>query len=201
VSDYCTTSELKAHLRIDDSVDDTELAAVITATSRAIDQHCGQFFYSSAGSRVYTPTSPGWVATHPVASTSGLSVVTGTDGSFSTSWTLGTDYVLKPDNGRNDAGMVVPYTRLVAVGSKGFPCLARPTVQVTATFGWASVPDAVNRACLIKAARVFRRRDTPEGIAGGVEFGAIRVSSREDPDAAMLLAPYCNPLGAPVVFG
>ena len=199
MTDYCTTAELKAHLRIDDSVDDTELGAVITATSRAIDKHCGQFFYSTTGARVYTPTSPGWVATHPIASTSGLSVVTGTDGTYSTSWTLNTDYVLKPDNGLDDAGMTVPYSRLVAV-TRGFPVRPRPTVEVTATFGWAAVPDAVNRACLIKAARVFRRRDTPEGIAGGVEFGAIRVSSREDPDAAMLLAPYCNPLGSPVVF-
>ena len=202
-TDYITTEELAAHLRIDDQDDDPRLSAVISAVSRAIDKHCGQFFYSTSGTgaRVYTPTSPGWVTTHPIATTSGLSVATGTDGTFGTTWTISTDFVLKPDDGIDSSGQTVAYNRLVAVSSKGFPVRTRPTVQVTANWGWPDVPDAVKEACLIKAARVFRRRDTPEGIAGGVEFGAIRVSSREDPDAAMLLAPYCNPAGAPVVFG
>lgn len=199
MTDYCTSTELKAHLGIDDTEDDAQIAAVISATSRAIDQHCGQFFYSTTGARVYTPVASGWVATHPIASTSGLSVATGVDGTYSTSWTLNTDYVLKPDNGIDSAGMTVPYDRLVAV-TRWFPIRMRPTVQVTATFGWSDIPDAVNRACLIKAARVFRRKDTPEGVAGGVEFGVVRISRYEDPDVAMLLAPYRNTFGTPVVM-
>ena len=50
--------------------------------------------------------------------------------------------------------------------------------------------DAVKQAAFIKAARIYRRANTPEGFAAGEAFGAIRVSSREDPDVAMLLAPY-----------
>ena len=42
--DYITTEELKASLRISDTVDDAELPAVVTAASRAIDQHCNRQF-------------------------------------------------------------------------------------------------------------------------------------------------------------
>lgn len=202
-TDYVTTEELVSHLRIDDQDDGPRLAAVIDAVSRAIDSYCGQFFYATSGTsaRVFTPGQAGWVDVDPFATTTGLTVATGTDGTFTNSWTIATDFVVKPDNGRTASGEQVAYNRLVAVGSKGFPVSVRPTVSVTANWGWPSVPPAVQEACLIKCARVFRRRDTPEGIAGGVEFGAIRVSSREDPDAAMLLAPYRSTYGAPVVFG
>lgn len=202
-TDYVTVEALRDHLRIDDQDDGPRLSAVITAVSRAIDEHCGQFFYSTSGTsaRVFTPGDVGWVDVHPFATTTGLAVKTGTDGTYGTTWTITTDFIVKPDNGLDAAGQTVAYNRLVAVGSLGFPVSVRPTVQVTANWGWPSVPGAVEEACLIKCARVFRRRDTPEGIAGGIEFGTIRISSREDPDAAMLLAPYRSTYGAPVVFG
>lgn len=203
-TDYVTEEELADHLRIDDQDDGPRLSAVITAVSRAIDNHCGQFFYDTAttSARTFSATTPAWLTVHPFSTTTGLLVATGTDGTFDTSWTITTDFVVKPDSGYTASGQTVAYNRLNAVGSKGFPVdPARPCVQVTARWGWAAVPDAVKEAALIKCARVFRRRDTPEGIAGGVEFGQIRISSREDPDAAMLLAPYCNPHGSPVVFG
>lgn len=202
-TDYVTSELLVEHLRIDDENDGPRLDAVISAVSRAIDNHCGQFFYDagSASARVFAPSTPAWLAVDPFHTTTGLVVATGTDGTYDTSWTIDSDFVLRPYNGKNAAGQTVPYSRLDAVSSKGFPVVGRPSVSVTARWGWAAVPDAVVEACLIKCARVFRRRDTPEGIAGGVEFGAIRISSREDPDVAMLLAPYCNPSGAPVVFG
>jgi hypothetical protein len=200
---YVTPELLAEHLRIDDQDDGPRLSAVSAGVSRAIDQWCGQFFYVTSGTaaRVFTPCANGHVNTHPFATTTGLTVATGTDGTYDTTWTISTDFVVKPDNGRSSSGELVAYNRLVAVGSRSFPVSVRPTVQVTAQWGWPAVPDAVTEAALIKCARVFRRRDTPEGIAGGVEFGAIRISSREDPDVAMLLAPYRDTHGSPVVFG
>jgi hypothetical protein len=201
---YASDVELIEHLRIDDLDDGPRLDAVLDAVSRAIDTHCGQFFYDagSASARTFTPECAGWVRTHPFHTTTGLVIATGTDGTFDTTWTATTDYELKPDSGYTAAGLAHPYNRIVAVGSRRFHTgYMRPTVSVTARYGWASIPDTVHEATLIKAARIFRRRDTPEGIAGGAEFGAIRISSREDPDVAMLLAPYRDVIGTPAVFG
>jgi hypothetical protein len=44
---------------------------------------------------------------------------------------------------------------------------------------------------IIKAARLFKRKNSPEGVLGGFQdFGAVRVTNREDPDVMMLLNPY-----------
>ena len=50
------------------------------------------------------------------------------------------------------------------------------------------VPDNVREATLLQTARQFRRRLSPEGVAGFGEFGAVRVS-RLDPDVEALITP------------
>jgi hypothetical protein len=62
-------------------------------------------------------------------------------------------------------------------------------VQVTGTWGWPAVPVDVKQACLLLAARLFIRKESPQGVAGFGEFGAIRVRSA-DPDVVALLEPY-----------
>ena len=50
------------------------------------------------------------------------------------------------------------------------------------------VPDDVRRACVMLTARLFSRRNSPEGAAGFGDFGVVRVT-RIDPDIeAMLLS-------------
>lgn len=53
------------------------------------------------------------------------------------------------------------------------------------------VPAAVRRACVMLTARLFRRRQSVEGVAGFGDFGAVRVSS-VDVDIENLIAPYRN---------
>lgn len=201
---YATIEELRDHLRITDATDDTRLTAVLTATCRAIDRYCGQTFSKddTATARTYMPYRTDRLWTHPFHTTTDLAVKTDSsdDGTFDITWTVTTDYVAAPESGYTAAGFAVPYDRIDAVGSRRFPIdHRRSRVQVTAKWGWDTVPDAVREATLIKAARLFRRRDTPEGIAGGGDFGVVRVSNREDPDVIMLLAPFCSPTGVPVI--
>ena len=59
------------------------------------------------------------------------------------------------------------------------------------TFGWSAVPDAVEQACILQAARYFKRADSPMGVAGFDAMGVVRLS-RIDPDIATLLEPYCR---------
>jgi hypothetical protein len=50
------------------------------------------------------------------------------------------------------------------------------------------VPDNLREAVLLQTARQFRRRLSPEGVAGFGEFGAVRVT-RVDPDIEALITP------------
>jgi hypothetical protein len=101
--------------------------------------------------------------------------------------------VVEPANGVVDGLTGVPYHVIRSVGGRRFPVTGRRNrIQVTARWGWAAIPPAVEDACMIQAAHLFRRKDTPDGIAGGFgnEFGVVRVSRFIDPDVEMLLAPY-----------
>lgn len=192
MTDYATLAELKAQLGITDTVDDTALSRVLTATSRAVDEHCGREFSQDAAAvaRVYRAVCSDQLSVDDISTATGLLVATdeNDDGTYETSWTISTDFLLEPSNALADGR---PAVRLVAVGAKTFPTYGlRPAVQVTARYGWAAVPVQVTEATIIKAARLFRRKDTPEGVAGGGEFGVVRISNREDPDVAALLAPF-----------
>jgi hypothetical protein len=63
------------------------------------------------------------------------------------------------------------------------------TVQVVGTFGWASVPRAIKMATILLSTRLYKRMDSPLGVAGVGELGVIRVS-RIDPDIDALIAPF-----------
>ena len=193
---YCTNAELRAQLNIQDP--DSRLDAIIEATSRAIDQWCGQFFYDSgsATARVFKATDEDELSVHPFSTTTGLVVKTdtGNSGTFDNTWTVTTDYVAAPESGYDSAGLAVPYDTILAVGSRCFPTWDdRARVQVTARWGWSTVPAAVKEACIIKAARLYRRRDVMEDTGGGFgAMGLFRIGQREDPDVVALLGPFRN---------
>lgn len=65
-------------------------------------------------------------------------------------------------------------------------------IRVTAQFGWPEVPGDIVQAHLIQSMRYYRRKDSPEGIAGTAEWGLVRVP-RLDPDVAEMLEDYCYP--------
>lgn len=65
-------------------------------------------------------------------------------------------------------------------------------VKITATFGWPEVPEDIIQAHLLQAMRLYRRKDSPEGIAGSAEWGLVRVP-RVDPDVEEMIADYCFP--------
>lgn len=193
---YTTLVLLKAYLGISVSTYDTQLEAAINAASRAIDNYCGQRFWldPTVTTRTFIATGsnllllPGGIGT-----ASGLVVKTdpGGDGTFETTWGAG-DYELRPVGAATAAAEAEPWTAIAAIGSLSFPTAGwgrSDRVQITAKFGWPAIPDAVAQACLIKAARLFHRKDSPQGIAGFGDFGPIRLS-RDDGDFTLLLDPY-----------
>jgi len=192
---YASATDLKLWAGFDDNLDDDLLDAAINTASRSIDQYCSTFFYDSgtASARTFSPQHDTMLNIPPVSTTSGMVVKVdyADSGTYGTTLTANADYVLKPDSGFDATGRAVPYNCIQTIRARYFPRWdARPSVEVTAQWGWSAVPDEVFQATLIQASRVYRRRLTPEGFAAGEAFGAIRLSSRIDPDVAMMVAPF-----------
>ena len=198
VNGYANRNQIKAALRIGtaDTIDDELIDNCAGAASRLIDGYCNRKFWSvgSATSRVYTAEDDYYCSIDDIAGTA-LTLKTSSlaDGVFDVTWTV-TDYQLEPLNGNLD-GLTWSYDKIRAVGDYLFPNVnanygSQALVQVTATFGWPSVPEPVTQATIIQASRIFKRYDSPLGVAGFGDMGAIRVSRALDPDVAQLVEPY-----------
>lgn len=191
---YCTAEELRA--QFDDSAANLPqelLDRAINATSRAIDKFCGRRFWqdATAQTHIYRPehTDVCWV--DDISTTTGLIVATDStgDGSYATTW-ASTDYELQPLNADKDESAYA-WWRLHAVDRYAFPLTGKvPPLRVTARFGWSAIPDDVNEACILRAAQIFKRRESVSGVAGFDGFGVVRISRRRDPDVAELLDNY-----------
>jgi hypothetical protein len=189
---YVSLSELKAALRITDSVDDSLLNAAITSASAYVDQYCERTFAvgTATSSRIYVPTGrfeP--LQVDDVQTISEVAIDENTDGTYSTALGL-LDYQRHPLN-TSVAGATYPTTSLLPTGNGYWPVWrGRATVRVTGVYGWPVVPAAVKEATLLQASRLFTRLDSPLGVAGFGDMGIMRVSFRGDPDVQMLLAPF-----------
>lgn len=187
---YCTLADLKAVLRIVDNVDDALLEARIDEASRTIDDYCDRRFYADtvASARVFVAPSGRYVLTDDIASTTGLVVKVDTthDGTYATTLTA-SQYQLEPLNAVAKGDSV---TRIVATGSTSFPTTQAPApVEVTAIWGWPSIPSPVKSACILMAGRLTKRGDSLLGVAGFGDLGAISVRNI-DPDVQKMLGPY-----------
>jgi len=205
---YATLNEFKAYLFPSSNygtAEDAQMEAAIETASRMIDEHTSRRFYSdaNASARSYWADDPTRVVVDDFSTTTGLVIKTdtGDNGTYDQTWAAN-EYFVEPVNGVVGGVAGWPYYVIVAKVPKLFPGSGRrPRIQVTARWGWAAVPKPVKQACLILAARIYRRAQTPEGYASGESFGAIRVSSKIDPDAQMLLAPYRKAGGYGLVVG
>ena len=188
---YATLAQVKAALRISDDVDDSLLEMAIESASRAIDGHAARYFYSSGtATRYYAADDSFIVQTDDISGTAiVLETSSAGDGVFDTTWSP-IDYQLEPLNGNVD-GLAVPFTRIRAVENYLFPVeVEQALVKVTAVFGWPAVPIAITQATIIQASRIYKRLESPLGVAGFGDLGAISVTRDLDPDVAQLVAPY-----------
>jgi hypothetical protein len=195
---YATRNQVKAALRIGtaDTLDDDLIDNCVGAASRLIDGYCNRRFWQSgtAESRVYQAEDSFYCSIDDIAGTAlTLRSSTQADGTFDLTWSR-SDYQLEPLNGNLD-GLTWSYDKIRAVGDYLFPTVnanygEQALVQVTAIFGWPSVPEPITQATIIQASRIFKRYDSPLGVAGFGDLGAIRVSRFLDPDMAQLVEPY-----------
>jgi hypothetical protein len=195
---YATRNQVKAALRIGtaDTLDDDLIDNCVGAASRLIDGYCNRRFWQTgtAEARVFQAEDSFYCSIDDIAGTAlTLKTSTQADGTFDLQWSR-SDYQLEPLNGNLD-GLTWSYDKIRAVGDYLFPTVnanygEQALVQVTAIFGWPSVPEPVTQATIIQASRIFKRYDSPLGVAGFGDLGAIRVSRFLDPDMAQLVEPY-----------
>lgn len=187
---YASTAQIKAALRITDTVDDTLISIAGSAASELIDLHCGRTFGTASATRYYAPDSSCFLRIDDLAGTAlTLESSSNGDGTYDTTWAT-TDYQLQPLNARRN-GITWPYDSLRAIGDNTFPVAGgEATVRVTGVFGWPAVPAAVVEAAMLQSSRLFKRFESPLGVAGGNDFGAMRVTRSVDPDVAVLLADF-----------
>jgi len=186
---YATLAQVKGALRITDNVDDALLEMAIESASRLIDGYTYRYFYNAGtATRNFAAEDSYLVNIDDLVS---ISELKSTDeiGSEYTTW-LATDYQLQPVNGKQD-GLNIPYTSILAVDDKLFNTLgSQALVRITGVWGWSAVPIAVTQATIIQSSRIYKRLDSPLGVAGFGDLGAIRVGRALDPDVEQLVMPY-----------
>lgn len=191
-NEYADRAALKVRLSLetDDDTRDELLDGALAAASRGIDTAAGRRFWLDS-----TPTARTFrlwgrvvcdedgervllddIGADPVL------VETGTTGSY----TALTDYEPSPDNA------LVRGRPITALSAAATGWGSRGHVRVTARWGWPAVPDEIEQATLIQAARLYRRKDSPEGVTGSAEWGVVRLS-RRDPDVWALIEHFILP--------
>jgi hypothetical protein len=186
---YATLLDVKAALRITDGIDDSLLETSIESASRMIDGYTARTF-SNAGTAVRN-----FAATDDlnliIDDAISISEVASTDeiGDTYTVWKP-TDFQLEPVNSRSD-GLYMPYTGIRAINDYAWPVVDQQALcRITGVWGWPAVPTAIKQATIIQASRLFKRLDSPLGVAGFGDLGAIRVGRYLDPDVEQLAMPF-----------
>lgn len=192
---YATVEEIRDQMgdtaaRIDIDV----IERSIEAASRLIDSLCGQRFWldPTPVARTFSPVDNLFVFVGGIGSTTGLVVQsdTGGNGTYSETWTLDTDFLLTPPNAPFFNSSAYSWSGIQAVGSKTFIVGARrPSLKVTAKWGWTVVPSDIVKATILQTVRIIRLKDAPFGIAGMGEFGAVRIA-KVDPNVESLVRPF-----------
>lgn len=200
---YITTADFKDYASIPtaDTSDDTMIATVLTATYSAINKACGRVFSTSTGSRLYQAANSYCLKVDDISSATGLTVShdNANSGVYDVIWTTA-DYELRPLNGLLE-GQPWPYTEIRAVGAQTFPPSYWPSdrahIQISATWGWPSVPNDIIQATKILALDLYKAKDAPFGVAGASsDFGLLRI--RENNQLKMLLQPYGGAVSLPI---
>lgn len=189
VNGYCSLAEVKSSARITDNVDDSMLELAVESASRLIDSYTQRYFYNAGtATRLFAPQDSYVTEIDDLIT---LTTLQTSDGeTFDTTWQA-KDYQLEPLNGVVDGLTGYPATRIRAIDDFIFTHLTgEATVRVIGIWGWSAVPTAVKQATVIQAARIFKRNDSPLGIAGFGEMGAVRVGTQLDPDVKQLIEPY-----------
>lgn len=195
---YTALEIVKHALNIDadDTTEDSYITGRIEAASRAIDEHCNRVGQGFGLDATATARVVNWrgrllrdrdgqrLLVPDIGSLDGLVVEVGR----APNWVDVTAAVEAEPTDALVRGR--PLNSLLYVGG----CWTfNGRVRITAKWGWPRVPAVVSEAALIQTNRLYKRKDSPEGVLGSSEWdGGIRLS-RLDPDVAKMLEKLVDP--------
>jgi hypothetical protein len=179
-----------------DSVDgrDDLIRMAILAASRWIDRRTGRRFYPDTTTSTHTVPIAGRARCEDgyqvllvpdMADAEDLVVETG---SPTAGWTAVTGLEAAASDAVTDPN---PPLTLIRGPLGWLPPYGR--ARITTRWGCPAAPDEIVQAANLLSVRLYRRKDSPQGVLGSAEWGQIRVA-RADPDVEALIAPYCIPL-------
>lgn len=193
---YSTIDVLKlaVGMPLSDGTRDALLNLALVGASRGVEKYCdgrepgGFYLDTTATARVFDIRGAvrcdsywgEWIKVDDIGSVSGLIVEISSD---NTIWSTLTGIETGPDNA------LVRGRAIDTLFSPTFQFSYRRLARVTARWGWPAVPDEVEQATLLQASRLYRRKDSPEGVAGSADWGLVRVPNL-DPDVKALLADF-----------
>ncbi len=196
---YVDKDDLKAYIGLTGTAQDNNIDTAIDSASRLIDSVCGRKFSQdeSVVVKTFTPKSSIYLDTPDISTTTGLIVKTddNDDGTFETTLTLNTDYIVEPTNPRvikitGGTTYYEPYNKITILdtrSSERFDPTIKNNIEITAKWGYSAVPEDIKTATLIQALRYFKRKDTPFNTYGDINTGVSELFSRLDPDVQTIL--------------
>jgi hypothetical protein len=188
---YCTAADLATYMTVSQASYADDLANAINTASRQVDAWCARRFYAAANAtaRTYWTKDTRVLIIDDAFEISSVKLSSNDNGTYDVTYTSGVDFITEPLNGVADGLSGLPTWRLRWT-TPVLPLNTNlPAVQVTAKWGWATVPEPVRQAALIIAGEVFKLREAPFGVAGFGEMGAVRVG-KMSPQAVQMLRPY-----------
>jgi hypothetical protein len=208
---YATAAELRTQIDKTGTTgtgSDANLLILLNAASDAINKYCNRLdgFDASdtASARVYSSKGRPYLYIDECVEITALAAKDSVTDTTYTAWAAD-DYIKASGSYEDPDYNSTPYTLLIIdpEGTGGHSHFTdgaahlrvRPTVQVTAKWGYsATPPDAVKQACLTQAARWFKRGESAwADAAATTELGAIMYRKSLDPDVQMMLTRYRKP--------
>lgn len=191
---YVDTEELARFVRTTDNVDNVELANACAAASRAVDRATyRQFGLTASEDRFY---SSKWsfkrglwvIETDDFVSVTAVALDLAGDGTYSTTVNIA-DLIKLPVNAAAEGR---PWERVALRNTTAaLHTLAPDGVRLTGTWGWSAVPETIVTATKLQASRVFKRRNSPFGVAGSPDQGSeIRLLAKLDPDVMVAVQDF-----------
>ena len=184
---YASLPELTSYMNAaTDTEDEPNLAISLNGASRHVDQFTGRRFWLDdepvqrvfrTKGRVHHLGEGDMLIVDDIGATAGVIVETWNGSSYD--GVSASSYELVPES---DIDLGKPATGILFPGRP----VAHRKLRVTAAWGWPSVPSEVKQATLIQAARLYQRKDSPNGVMGDANWGLVRVPFM-DPDVKALL--------------
>lgn len=198
---YATVDQLLARSSSLANQDIVELEAALEAASRGIDGYCARRFWLDTTATVRVFKACDWylldLGAHEIGSSTGVTIKTD-DGTGTFATTLSSsDFQLLPVNAPYEATGARPYTtirRLDGTWPISWTASERQElVQVTAKFGWPSVPAPVRDACLALA---IYGLENPTGVRSeaidgySVSYTSAQAAIDSSPTLKSRLGPF-----------